>query len=301
MPDALGVVEPVDAEHEDARVAELVTQLGRPVDDRRGLRQGLEAAVVDGDRDGTGPRRVRRAVAAEHGHRVLPGGDLEQPPAGADEVLGVGLALEAEEVGAEEALEDRSAPGDLGEQLDRGEGDVVEPPDPQVGPLFADHPGDELQLVVLHPHRRALRGHLGDGVGEPLVDADVGPPPVAVERRLDDDVVVDRPQGVVAEALVVLLDLRRGQRDRAQVHRLVGERASGAARLTVPPDPCAPTLAHDRVHGGHETAGRPPPAHRTVGSGDPVHRQPVRRDDEVMAAFRRGHRGSAPGHRMPSA
>ena len=144
--------------------------------------QRLQAPVVDRDGDRAGAGRGRRPVAAEHGHRVLPRGDLEQPPAGADEVLGVGLALEAEEVGAEEALEDRPPPRDLGEQLHRRERDVVEPADAQVGPLLADHPRDQLQLVVLHPDGRALVGHLDHRVGEPLVHLDVGTPPVPVER-----------------------------------------------------------------------------------------------------------------------
>ena len=43
----------------------------------------------------------------------------EQLAAGAHEVASVRLALEAEEVGAEQALEQLGAPGQLGEELDR--------------------------------------------------------------------------------------------------------------------------------------------------------------------------------------
>ena len=68
---------------------------------------------------------------------VALGRAAEQLAAGADEVAGVGLPLEAEEVGAEEALEQLGAPRQLREELDRRERDVVEPADAHVGPQLA--------------------------------------------------------------------------------------------------------------------------------------------------------------------
>ena len=54
----------------------------------------------------------------------------------------------------------------------------------------------------------ALGGrHVGERVGEALVDGDVGVPLLGVERRAADGVVVQRPQRVVGEALVVVVDL----------------------------------------------------------------------------------------------
>ena len=125
----------------------------------------------------------------------------------ADEVGGAAGQLEADDVRAEQALEDLAAPRQLLEQLGRRERDVQEEADAQVGPQLAEHLRDQLQLVVLHPDRGALGGHLGGLGGEPLVDPDVGVPPLAVEGRLGDHVVVERPERAVGEALVELLDL----------------------------------------------------------------------------------------------
>src|SRR6478736_3870081 len=69
----------------------------------------------------------------------------------------------------------------LREELDRREGDVVEPPDAHVGPQLAQQRRHELQLVVLHPDGRALGGDLGHRLGEAPVDGLVARPPLAVE------------------------------------------------------------------------------------------------------------------------
>ena len=204
-------------------------------------------------------------------------------------LLGVGEALEAEEVGAEEALDQPAPPRQLREQLDRREGDVVEPADAHVGAQLAHHLRHQLQLVVVHPHRRALGGDLADRLGEAAVDPLVGDPPVAVERGRHDDVVEDRPQGVVAEALVVLGDLVLGERHRAQVHAVLVEGLRGVTGVAGPPDPGALPPPHDRLHGGHQPAGAAPPLHAAVGQDHPVDGQAVGGDDQVKGAGTAGH------------
>ena len=87
-----------------------------------------------------------------------------------DEVLRGAGALEADQVGAEQALEDLAAPRQLLEQLGRRERDVQEEPDPQVGAQLAQHRRHQLQLVVVHPDRGVLGGDLGGLLGEPPVD-----------------------------------------------------------------------------------------------------------------------------------
>ena len=139
-------------------------------------------------------------------------------------------ALEADQVGAEQALEELAAPRQLLEQLGRRERDVQEEADPQVGAQLAQHRRHQLELVVVHPDGGVLGGDLGGLLGEAPVDRDVGVPPLAVERRLGDDVVVERPQGGVGEALVELLDLLAGQRDRDQGQAVVLERLEVARR-----------------------------------------------------------------------
>ena len=60
---------------------------------------------------------------------------VEQSRRGGNEVLRAELALEPEQVGAEQPLHDLLAPRDAGEQLVGRERDVVEEADPHVGAL----------------------------------------------------------------------------------------------------------------------------------------------------------------------
>ena len=211
-----------------------------------------------------------------------------------DEVGGAAGQLEADQVGAEQPLEQLAPPRQLLEQLGRRERDVQVEADPQVGPELAQHLRDQLHLVVVHPHQGALVGQLGGLVGEPLVDLDVGVPPLAVELRLGHQVVVERPQGGVGEALVVALDLLGGHRHRVQVEAVGLERLEvllGAAR-PAHPDPVVG--AHHRLDRGDQAAGRGSPLDGAVGLLDPVDRQPVRDDHEVMAhALHPRHAGRA--------
>ena len=73
-----------------------------------------------------------------------------------EEVAGVVTALETEQIGAEQPLDDLASPRELGEDLEAGERDVIEKADPQVRALGPEQRRDELQLVVLHPHDRAF-------------------------------------------------------------------------------------------------------------------------------------------------
>ena len=161
------------------------------------------------------------------------------------EVVGRSRRLETDEVGAKQAIDELTTPRDVLVQLDRGEGDVQEETDLEVRAGLTQHPGNQLQLVVLHPHRGILRRPLGDLFGESGVDSAVGVPPLTVELGIDDTVVVERPQARVGEALVVLGDFLSAQRYRNDVVPLVVEGFDGFVRGTVPTDP-SPTLAlHD--------------------------------------------------------
>ena len=99
------------------------------------------------------------------------------------------------------------------------------------GRSIAQHLRHQLQLVVLDPHGRAVGGGVGGGLGEAPVDLDVAVPPLAVVDRLDDDVVVERPQRGVGEALVVLGDSsalsRTGYELRGRPRRSGSSSASG--------------------------------------------------------------------------
>ena len=101
-----------------------------------------------------------RTVRPWYGIIVRVGSDVDQPAADLQEVLRRDGTLEAHEIGAEHALDELLAPRQLHEQLLRRQRDVQEEADAQIGPQRAQQGRHEVQLVVVHPHRRALRGHL---------------------------------------------------------------------------------------------------------------------------------------------
>ena len=86
------------------------------------------------------------------------------------------LALEPEQIGAEQSLHDLLAPRHAGEQFVRRERDVVEEADPHVGAPVAEHLRHELQVIVVDPHHRVVAARPPQRVGEALVHRHVGVP-----------------------------------------------------------------------------------------------------------------------------
>ena len=124
----------------------------------------------------------------------------------------------------------------------------------QVRTALAQQVGDELELVVLHPDRRPLRRRPRRGVREALVDPSVGLPPGPFEAGRRDDVVVERPERRVGEALVVLGDLVGADRHRPDREAVVVERLRLDVRPPGPADPGALPCAQGRLEGGDEPA-----------------------------------------------
>ncbi|MCY1224644.1 hypothetical protein D9M72_368110 [compost metagenome] len=217
-------------------------------------------------------------------HLLLLDAGAQETPGGAHEVAGIAGALEAHQVGAEESVNDGPAPRELGEDFRRGEGDVVEEPDFEVRACFAEHLGNQLQLVVLHPDRGSVVGVAHDGVGEPPVDLAVRIPPGPVEFRRRDDVVVERPKSGVGKALIEKFDVVRAQLHRDQVHAAVAERLDGFIRGAVPAHPCAVGFGHHRGQSGHQATGRAAPAVLAppVLRGAAVNRKTVGHHHEVI-------------------
>ena len=151
----------------------------------------------------------------------------------------VGFALKAEDVCAEQPLDDASAPGKLSEEPCRRKRDVQKEGDDQVGALLAQHLGHELQLVVVHPDERAGCGDLSDALGKPAVDLAVALPPLAVILGWGNDIVIQRPEGAVCETLVVQLDVFTAQRHGNQPHRTEFERLDRFVGIACPPHPHA--------------------------------------------------------------
>ncbi len=299
--DALRVVQPVDAQQDRLRVAEVGADLAGALLDGRVLGHLLVAARVDRDRVvlrddlagaelAHGLRRLGAGDgerdAAAHGH--VDGGSAgrvpEEPADRAREVARVGHALEADDVRAEQPLDDLRAPRQLRVDAVGRERDVVEEADGEVRALLAQHLRHELQLVVLHPHRGAGRGGLRGRVGEALVHLHVGVPPLAVVARLRDDVVVQRPQRVVREALVVLGEVLLGEGDGDDRDAVVDEGLHVVVGDARPADPRALVGAHHGLERRDQSARRVPPGRGAVGGDDAVDGEAVGHDDEVVRA-----------------
>jgi hypothetical protein len=229
-------------------------------------REQLELLDVDRDRK-IGHVDVASVVVDE----VVVGlGCVGQFVGGRDEVAGPALALESEHVGAEQTLDDLGPPRQPLEQLQRWERDVVEPSDPHVGALRPQHRRHELEVVVVQPHRGVLRCDVGEPDREPFVDRDVGVPVVDVEVRVLDGIVVERPQVVVREALVVPGHLVLRDRHRVHVDAVGVDHLGRPVGLARPADPSAVAERPD------ETAGARFPLTVIVERD----RQPVGRNDQ---------------------
>ncbi len=157
----------------------------------------------------------------------------------AHEVLRVAMQLEADEVSAEQPAQNLIPPRHLHIQLRRGERDVQEEADANVGAQFPQHLRNQLQLVVLNPDDGAFGGGRRCVLGEPRVHRDVAVPPLTLKVRGRDPVVVERPQRGVGETLVVEPDVVCGQWHREQLQTLVLEGrqvlAGGSNAVTSPP------------------------------------------------------------------
>lgn len=173
----------VDAQQDFRRVAEFLADgLGAGTDC---LASGLliQCSGRDRDRERSHPHGAESDLHhTELGtHTDRPSGRLVSGEASGEveEVCGTAGEVEADQIGAEKTFDDLGTPRHLHEQLDRRERDVEEEPDGEIGPQHAEHLRDQLELVVLDPHRRAVRGGLRRCFGESPIHLDVGVPPLA--------------------------------------------------------------------------------------------------------------------------
>jgi hypothetical protein len=122
--------------------------------------------------------------------------------------------MEPDKVRSKEAGEDLLPPGEVAEDLERREGDVVEIPDLGIRQALPEHLREEHQVVVVDPDGVVGPGHLHHGVAELLVHPLVDLPRLRIVVCMEVEVVEERPEGVVAEPVVVVLDVIRGEEDR---------------------------------------------------------------------------------------
>ncbi len=66
-------------------------------------------------------------------------------------------------------------------------------PNSEVRAQLAEHAGDKLELIVVHPYESFRLGHSGCAGGVPLVDRYILRPPVRLELRRADGIVIQGP------------------------------------------------------------------------------------------------------------
>ena len=166
--DALGVVEPVDAEDDRLRIAELGPDLARPAPAPRGCRPARSISPMSIE-IGNAPARTVRPSTSTAERRA--GAGPSSWRASRRKFCAPSGGLEADQVGAEQPAQDLGPPRQLHEQLDRRERDVQEEADPQVGPAArAASPAPAAAgSPAPTPSRRARRTR-SVGLGEAPVD-----------------------------------------------------------------------------------------------------------------------------------
>ena len=158
---------------------------------------------------------------------------------------------------------------------------MVEVADLRVGQALPEHLGQEHQMVVVNPDDVIGPGHLHHGIAELLVYPLVDVPCLLVVVCVVIEVVEERPERVIAEPVIVVFDVVRGEEDRVALFPL--ERLDDPVFLlfllslnvhTRPADPEALVGFIKRADSGGKTADTPLQAEVAVLAGD-ADRKPV--------------------------
>ena len=142
------------------------------------------------------------------------------------EMLGVVVGVEPDQVRPQETLQDLPAPrlGQQAENLERGEGDVQEEPDRGRGLLLPQQLGEQHEVVVVNPDHVVGLHERRHGLTENAVDA----PVMGVETLLAGDVggevVKQGPDSLVTEPVIELVHgaVREEHGMRVQAGELLG-------------------------------------------------------------------------------
>jgi hypothetical protein len=204
-------------------------------------------------------------------------------------VLQVGVRLEGDEVGSQQAAQKLLASRQHPEQVRGRKRNVQEEADCGLGRGLAEELGKEHQVVVVHPHlvTRAVVGE--DDITKSRVRLHVGLPALGVVDEAGGELVEEGPQGLVRIALVEAAGERRRQIDRDEAlpilparQHLVATLVSGFRSLARPADP---EPAASRHHGGErrgQTTGAALLA-PALGAALQRQREAIRNDDQLSA------------------
>ena len=192
--------------------------------------------------------------------------------------------LEGNHIGAHQAFEDFAAPWQPGQDLYGRERDVEKEADTNIGAHLTQHRRHQLQLIIVDPRKITRSEGLRCLFGKPAVHLNVRMPPVAVELRWADGIVIERPDGGVGETEIEVVDVVLVQPHRSLFNTIVDERLGCIVCSSGPTDPAAASFLQERSDGTDEAAGTGLPAGLR-----PTQRQSVGDDNNT---FR--HRSSLP-------
>ncbi len=140
--------------------------------------------------------------------KTVPLGErLDRAVHGFQKIVAVRLDVEADEVGAQQAVHELALPGTDAEDFWIGPGDMPEDGHARVRARFLDHAREEGEVVVLREKDRRLRAFhlLEDGVGKTPVNLLVVIPILGPEDGAGVRDVAERPKTFVGESVVVAL------------------------------------------------------------------------------------------------
>ncbi len=153
--------------------------------------------------------------------------------------------------------------------------------------------GQRDQVEIVHPHQVVGAQEPRKRLRELAVDPPVRLELAALEVRQVDAKVQQRPEAIVAEAIVIAVEVRLREVERregdAGSHLLVQPRPPG--RMPAPPEPEAAALAQRLDQADREPAGGGRPAHRpdAIRHRDqprrPLHVKTSQPRDSRVAAF----------------
>jgi hypothetical protein len=133
--------------------------------------------------------------------------DVEELAHAGREALHVAVGLECQEVGAEHSAQELLAPRADPEHARGREGDVPEHADTYRQSERAEGGRHEAQVEVVHPHEVARPRLVGDERRVVLVRVLISEPELAIESAALGEDVAERPQDLIREAAVEVLEL----------------------------------------------------------------------------------------------
>ena len=112
--------------------------------------------------------------------------------------------VEAQQVVAEQAVEQFFLPGEGAERFAVGPRDMPELRHDELGILLLEHAGQKSEMVVLNEDEgRVAAGLFQNGIGEELIGEPVALPILEAEYRLVESHVAERPEAFIGQPVVV--------------------------------------------------------------------------------------------------